>query len=149
MPGTVLFTVSPLGELELDRARCGYLLRISLQAFRSICLAQTYHFRDLELPKTVLWVKFSHNRRGSLTSRNRSARPKMRANYQIPLGKNTESNDKLVRSAPTWTALRMPVERPGRPRAHDAARAGSVLVSNANAIPPENSVESLSGTGPY
>lgn len=100
MPGTVLFTVSPLGELELDRARCGYLLRISLHAFRSICLAQTYHFRDLELPKTVLWVKFSHNRRGSLTSRNRSARPKMRANYQILLGKNTESNDKLVLSAP-------------------------------------------------
>lgn len=65
MPGTVLFTVSPLGKLELDRARYGYFLRISPHAFRSVCLAQSYRFRELKILKTVLWVKFSHSRRGS------------------------------------------------------------------------------------
>ena len=68
MPGTDLFTVSLLGELEVDRSSYGYLLRISLHAFRSVCLAQPYRFRELKIPKTVLWVKFSHNGRGLLTS---------------------------------------------------------------------------------
>lgn len=100
MPGTVLFAVSLLGELEVDRARHGYLPRISLHVLRTVCLARMYRIRDLEFPKTVLRVRFSHNGSGPLNDQNRSVRPKMRTKCRIPLGNNTGLNDLLVWSTP-------------------------------------------------